>query len=96
MTKPAIAVAPPQAILAVSTASVHKHNMERDTPLHLAICSGSLPVVEELLKHGCDLLARNANGVTPVHLAAKSGNAELFSLVFRTSGEVAEMADNNG
>ena len=40
------------------------------TPLHLAALSGSVPLVALLLQRGASTAARDADGATPLHLAA--------------------------
>lgn len=40
------------------------------TPLHMAVTSGSTPMVQWLLEHGADVNAQDKTGLTPLHLAA--------------------------
>jgi hypothetical protein len=52
-----------------------------NTPLHLAIQHGNTDIVKTLLASGCDLDARNADGLTPLDLAITSNNAEIVQLL---------------
>jgi len=39
------------------------------TPLHLAVSSGSVRIVQRLLKHGANKDITNLEGQTPLHMA---------------------------
>lgn len=55
------------------------------TPLHLAVSSSSLDIVDLLISHGSRLVARLADGKTALHLAAIRGSAEMVSALLRKS-----------
>ena len=42
------------------------------TPLHYAVRSGKLPLIQLLLDHGADVNARDPDGLTPLEHLAKS------------------------
>lgn len=49
-------------------------NDDRDTPLHLAVSRGQSQVVRWLIVAGASPCPRDANGDSPLHLAAKTNN----------------------
>ncbi|CAI5530256.1 unnamed protein product [Closterium sp. Naga37s-1] len=74
------------------------------TPLHLAVAEGHLEALRFLLdwRGQCggaevkaDVEARNMFGETPVHVAAKSSNADAIRLLLR-AGALADVAATNG
>ena len=46
-------------------------------PLHIAVKGGSFAIVDDLLKKGYDVNARDIYGYAPLHYAAKSGRLEV-------------------
>lgn len=52
-----------------------------NTPLHIAIQNGNIEIVRTLLADGCDLDARNADGLTPLDLAVKLNQDEIVRLL---------------
>ncbi|MCL2117953.1 MAG: ankyrin repeat domain-containing protein [Planctomycetaceae bacterium] len=52
-----------------------------NTPLHIAIQNGNIEIVKALLADGCDLGARNADGLTPLDLATKLNHDEIVRLL---------------
>ncbi|KAM3416213.1 hypothetical protein BST61_g7819 [Cercospora zeina] len=55
------------------------------TPLHLAVSSSTLEVVELLISHGSRIVARLVDGRTALHLAAVRGSVEIVSALLRKS-----------
>ncbi|KAI8851489.1 ankyrin repeat-containing domain protein [Chytridium lagenaria] len=53
------------------------------TPLHMASKSGSVEVVQELLKHGADPKARTSDRRTAAHFAAYGGHALCLAALLR-------------
>lgn len=47
-------------------------------PLHLAARLGCLPILKQLIDHGCEVDARTETGQTPLMLAAKADHADCF------------------
>ena len=53
------------------SATVERDGQDGWTPLHLAVATGSAPVVEALVAAGADLSARTEDGRTPLHVALR-------------------------
>ncbi|XP_077248395.1 uncharacterized protein LOC143888009 isoform X2 [Tasmannia lanceolata] len=47
-------------------------------PLHLATRLGCLPILKQLISHGCEVNARTETGETPLMLAAKADHSNCF------------------
>lgn len=54
-------------------------------PLHLAVSSGSIEVVQLLIDHGARIIARLIDGKTSLHLAAMHGSVEIVRALLRKS-----------
>lgn len=54
-------------------------------------------VVHDLLESGGPVEAKDADGKTLLHIAAKEGNAEMMQLLLRapTEGDISTLANNN-
>ena len=52
-----------------------------NTPLHIAIRNGNIEIVKALLADGCNLGERDADGLTPLDLAAKLNHDEIVRLL---------------
>ncbi|RWR89553.1 ankyrin-3-like protein isoform X1 [Cinnamomum micranthum f. kanehirae] len=50
----------------------------KSRPLHLASRLGCLPILKQLIEHGCEVDARTETGQTALMLAAKADNADCF------------------
>uniref|UniRef100_A0ABD2XKN0 Ankyrin repeat protein n=1 Tax=Trichogramma kaykai TaxID=54128 RepID=A0ABD2XKN0_9HYME len=48
-------------------------NRSGQTPLHLALSTGSKQVVKSLLKNGADPMLADAQGMTPLHIICNRG-----------------------
>ena len=60
------------------------------TPLHLAVTSSSLEIVQALIDNGARLVARLADGRTALHLAAARGSVEMVRALLQKSEENEE------
>jgi hypothetical protein len=56
---------------------VHATSNDGMEPIHWACTKGWWQAVQELLQHGADINARNAQQATPVVLAAQYGHTDL-------------------
>ncbi|TKR72642.1 hypothetical protein L596_020059 [Steinernema carpocapsae] len=70
---------------------------EKSLPIHLAVAAGNLSVVQLLLSVQGDqqILRTNANGDTPLHLAARQG-LTMLKLIIESGGENANQQNNIG
>ncbi|KAB8766446.1 hypothetical protein FH972_026606 [Carpinus fangiana] len=53
-------------------------------PLHLALVSSSLAIVQHLLENGADIGARSEDGKAALHLAARRGEVEFITAILQT------------
>ncbi|KZV62431.1 ankyrin [Peniophora sp. CONT] len=61
----------------------HFHN---EVPLHVAVRSGHMDIVEVLLQNGADVNVRSLTGHTPLSIAALYGRVEIFALLCASGG----------
>nr|XP_048322547.1 ankyrin-3-like [Ziziphus jujuba var. spinosa] len=68
------------------------------TPLHYAAHIGNEELVEQFLKKGRKSLpfARNKEGMSALHIAAKKGHNAVIKALMESCPEVCELLDNNG
>jgi hypothetical protein len=52
-----------------------------NTPLHIAIQNGNIEIIKSLLADGCDVHARNNEGLTPLDLATTLNSEEIVHLL---------------
>ncbi|KAF2214146.1 hypothetical protein CERZMDRAFT_38359 [Cercospora zeae-maydis SCOH1-5] len=55
------------------------------TPLHLAVSSSTVEIIDLLISHGSRIVARLVDGRTALHLAAIRGSVEIVSALLRKS-----------
>lgn len=55
------------------------------TPLHLAVATSTLGIIQALVDHGARLVARVVDGRTALHIAAHRGDARIVSCLLRKS-----------
>lgn len=64
-------------------------------PLHQAVANGAEPIALELLHAGADVRGKTAaEGLTPLHLAARGGHDALARLLIARGGEVNACAND--
>jgi len=56
--------------------------------LHLAVMSGQIDDVRELISAGMDLNLKNSSGFTPLHLAVMTGNEEIVRELIRKGADI--------
>lgn len=56
--------------------------------LHLAVHSGSVPIVQTLLEKGSDPNTTGPKAQTPLHLAAQFNRPELVDLLLKSGAQV--------
>jgi hypothetical protein len=65
----------------------------RDSVLHYAAASGSLPTVRVLLAYGADLVAVNCAGRTAADVAARAGHAKVAAYLVDVASGVVPLPD---
>uniref|UniRef100_T1IWS4 LEM domain-containing protein n=1 Tax=Strigamia maritima TaxID=126957 RepID=T1IWS4_STRMM len=68
------------------------------TPFHLAVGSdaaNSIPIVELCLQYGANPNIRDSEGLTPVHVSASWGKADVLKVLLENGGNPA-LTDENG
>lgn len=78
-------------------AGADKDNDEinRSTPLYIAVKKGHVTIVNALLLKGADKDKANGQGLTPLHAAAEIGNLDVVNALLK-NGAAIDMAANNG
>jgi ankyrin repeat protein len=61
--------------------SVKANGLFGSTALHTAAAAGQLPIVRFLLEREADVLLKNINGMTALHIAAGLGDLEICRCV---------------
>lgn len=62
---------------------MNRTDLEMRTPLHYAVESGEVGVVEALLAAGADIdAAEKRRGRTPIHLATVANSLEILQVTF--------------
>eukprot|EP01118_Nematostelium_gracile_P018087 TRINITY_DN790_c0_g1_i1.p1 TRINITY_DN790_c0_g1~~TRINITY_DN790_c0_g1_i1.p1 ORF type:complete len:175 (+),score=44.47 TRINITY_DN790_c0_g1_i1:310-834(+) len=79
-------------ILLQNSALIDKRGGQNSqTGLHIAIeYDASLPLVEELIKHGCDIDSKDCRGNTPLHYAAFHGRISILKILLNIGAAVTE------
>ncbi len=60
-------------------------DVDSNTPLLLAVESGSVDIVQHLVELGADVNQCNKNRVYPLHLACTNGSLEIVKLLLHVS-----------
>ena len=58
-----------------------RDDKNKDTPLHVAVAKNQRAMVEFLLTRGADYSITNAQGITPLQLAEKTGNKSIVEIL---------------
>ncbi|XP_069104733.1 uncharacterized protein [Argopecten irradians] len=69
-------------------ASVNCQDMNKDTPMHLALTSNNIHLAETLISSGFDVCLQNMCGETSLHLAAKFGQTAICRLLTANNADV--------
>jgi ankyrin repeat protein len=75
------------ALLACASIALAQTSPDGTTPLHRAVQQEDLAAVESLLKAGADAKVANRYGVTPVILAATTGNGPITERLLRAGAD---------
>lgn len=68
--------------------SAYTNDGEQQMPLHLAIIDHHLGVIAVLLDHGADVHAKSGNGLLPMGLAARLGDAEVVNYLLGRGADI--------
>ena len=68
------------------------HKWSDYTPLHLAVHSGHLPMIQLLLSNGADVNAKDDIGYTPLHVATQHNRMEVADLLLEYGANVNAQA----
>jgi len=63
-------------------------DLGQDTALYLASLNGHQNAVDELVRHGCQKDARNAELLTPLQLASRSGHLKVVELLVSYGADI--------
>ena len=64
--------------LVLSGAEPYAKSVSGNTPFHVAVTSGHMPVIESMYEHGCAAISvKGFCGDTPLHMVAADGNEEV-------------------
>ena len=64
-------------------------------PIHKAVVENRINDLLTLVRDGFDVDAANSKGITPLHLAAKLGNAPMVEMLIKSGADVFK-SDNEG
>lgn len=78
-------------------ANLNAKSTDGSTPLHWAIDSGKLNIVEYLVEKGADISVKDNDGKTPLHNAVQQGKEEIVKFLAEEPGveEVINTQDGN-
>ncbi|CAN0272589.1 unnamed protein product [Lampetra fluviatilis] len=82
------------ALLLAHRANVNPRDSEGWTPLHAAAACGNLPLVQQLLGHGADLLAVNVDGDMPYDICEEPDTLEHIEGAMAAKGITQETIDD--
>ncbi|OCT56903.1 uncharacterized protein LOC108705106 [Xenopus laevis] len=74
-------------------ASPDKHG---NTLLHYAAHDNNQSLVNELLQNGCNALAKNGSGLTPIHFAALGDNVEILEVLLSKAPHAVNLKNIKG
>lgn len=63
-------------------------NAMRVAPLHSAVAQRRIDIARQLIAHGADVNARQADDFTPLHGAAQNGQAEMVALLLQHGADM--------
>jgi len=67
---------------------INQKDVNKDTPLHVAVRSGCLEIVKMLLEARAEFEVKNLDGVEPVQIARDANMAEVLALLEDKYGEL--------
>ncbi len=76
--------------------NVNAVNQAGNTPLHLAVFSGSYALIESLFKHGADYQLRNQRGRTALEYVSYGKNPEIYNLFLAKDKDILNYKSAEG
>ena len=78
------------------TADVNMRFDEDETPLHSAVITGSVEIVQILLNKFAELNSQDIDGKTPLHYSCMVGNLAVTNLLTKRPDIIVNMQDDEG
>lgn len=69
-------------------ANVNAMEIRQKTALHLAIAHGRDDIIELLIKHGADIMAKSDGSWTPLHNACEQGNVKIVRMLLAVGANI--------
>ncbi|WP_265025372.1 ankyrin repeat domain-containing protein [Wolbachia endosymbiont (group B) of Pammene fasciana] len=82
------------AFYKIQGGNVNTADQDGWNPLHFAVASGSIGVVEILIANGVNVNVADQNGFTPLHCAAHNANKEIVELLLDKGANVDAVNQN--
>lgn len=76
-------------------ADIFTKDIKKLTPLHCAVLSGNVDIVELLIKQNIDVNALSIDKMTPLSFACQEGNVDLAEILVQNGAELEIENDNN-
>lgn len=83
-------------VLIENGASCNDKSYMGNTPFHLALSRRSLKVIQMLLIYGADIAAKNNNGMTAIHMAARNRHhVDVLEYMLELGLDIQKRSDNH-
>lgn len=72
--------------LALDVDCLNIQNFLHQSPLHLAVLTGQVEIVQALIAKGVDVTLRDQQGNTPLHIACRKGDRDAVQMIVQSFG----------
>ncbi|PNF20576.1 hypothetical protein B7P43_G04870, partial [Cryptotermes secundus] len=72
-------------VLCARKSKLDVYNLDKETPLHLAVLNGNAEIVRMLISFGAQSSVKDRNGNTALHLAVLHGNLDCVKAILNTN-----------